>query len=376
QLKDEFLATLSHELRTPLTPILGWVQILRRSGTGNAQVLQAAEVIERNVRAQTQIVSDLLDMSRIISGKVRLELAPTDLVDVIRAAVDTVEPTAAARGVHVLTSLDPDTGKVRADPNRLQQVVWNLLSNAIKFTPAGGRVQVALRREQESALIIVDDTGQGIAPEFLPHVFERFRQADSSSTREHGGLGIGLALVRQLVEMHAGSVRVESPGRDRGTTFTVEVPLLGQEPQHMSLRASLPVAPESTEPGPRADALLGLRVLVVEDEDDTRQMFARMLGAAGAEVTAVGSAREAMREFERQPPDLLLSDIGMPETDGYWLIQTVRQLPPGAGGAVPAIAVTAFARGSDRSRALGAGYQMHLAKPVGQAELVGAIAGL
>ena len=194
---------------------------------------------------------------------------------------------------------------ILGDPIRLQQVASNLLSNAIKFTPAGGRVQVALRREQESALIIVDDTGQGIAPEFLPHVFERFRQADSSSTREHGGLGIGLALVRQLVEMHAGSVRVESPGRDRGTTFTVEVPLLGQEQQHMSLRAAVPVTPEPAEPSPRTDALLGLRVLVVEDEDDTRQMFARMLGAAGAEVTAVGSAREAMREFERQPPDLL-----------------------------------------------------------------------
>jgi signal transduction histidine kinase/ActR/RegA family two-component response regulator len=378
QLKDDFLATLSHELRTPMTPILGWAQILRRTARDNAQVLQAAEVIERNARVQTQIVDDLLDMSRIIAGKVRLEVQPVDLEKVIDAALETVATAAEARGIHLEKDVQAAVAPVRGDPHRLQQVLWNLLSNAIKFTPRDGHVTVSLERHEGYVQVGVTDTGQGIAEEFLPHVFERFRQADSSTTRQHGGLGLGLAIVKQLVELHGGSVRVRSEGAGRGATFTVRLPLVPVRAVSESPRRSLPAhdIAAATPAVPAAAVLDGLRLLVVDDEADARDLVEHLLTESGAIVTVVGSGAEALECIEAMPPDLLVSDIGMPGMDGFELMRRVRALPPGRGGAVPAIALTAFARSEERTRSLQAGFQLHVAKPVEQAELVAAIASL
>ena len=376
RLKDEFLATLSHELRTPMTPILGWAQILQRSSHADPQVLQAAEVIERNARAQNRIVDDLLDMSRIISGKVRLDIQPIDLANVIAAAMDTVAAAAEARGIVLTSKLEPRAGLTRGDPHRLQQVLWNLLSNAIKFTGAGGEVCVSLRREGTRLEIEVRDTGQGIAAEFLPHAFERFRQADSSNTRHHAGLGLGLAIVKQLVELHGGDVSVASPGRDQGATFTVVMPLLS---------AAVAVEPGAqvvlARPADMADAsgssaLAGLNLLLVDDESDARELLGHLLRAAGAKVTTASSSAEALQFLRESRPDALLSDIGMPGENGLDLIRQVRQLSPSAGGQVPAMALTAFARGEDRQRALASGFQMHLAKPVEDADLILAVQSL
>jgi signal transduction histidine kinase/ActR/RegA family two-component response regulator len=371
QLKDEFLATLSHELRTPMTPILGWAQILQRSSNDPAKVLQAAEVIERNARAQNRIVDDLLDMSRIISGKVRLEVRLTDLADIADAALDTVAAAAAARGIRLEKDLQPGLPRVRADPHRMQQVLWNLLSNAIKFTGSGGSVSLTLRQAGLNLEIAVRDTGQGIAPNFLPHVFERFRQADSSNTRQHAGLGLGLAIVKELVELHGGHVRATSPGAGQGSTFSVSLPVAIEEDG--SMRGGTTPFPAVRMP---EGALTGVQLMVVDDEADARALVEDILRNAGARVISAASAREAMLKFAQDQPDLLLSDIGMPGENGYDLVKQVRALPIESGGGVPAIALTAFARPEDRSRALAAGFQLHLAKPVEQGELLAAVSSL
>jgi signal transduction histidine kinase/ActR/RegA family two-component response regulator len=370
QLKDEFLATLSHELRTPMTPILGWAQILQRSSDDPGKVLQAAEVIERNARAQNRIVDDLLDMSRIISGKVRLDVRLVDLAEIGEAAMDTVAAAAAARGNRLEKDIEPGQPRVRADPHRMQQVLWNLLSNAIKFTGSGGSVCVALRHAGPNVEVEVRDTGQGIAPNFLPHVFERFRQADSSNTRQHAGLGLGLAIVKELVELHGGRVRADSAGIGLGSTFTVSLPAAPLVEDRMAGRTPMPPARFPVA------SLAGTRLLLVDDEADARALVEDMLRQAGAEVTSAASAREAMEKFAMARPDALLSDIGMPEENGYDLIRRVRALPLESGGGVPAIALTAFARPEDRSRALAAGFQRHLSKPLEQEELLAAIASL
>ena len=376
QLKDEFLATLSHELRTPMTPILGWAQILQRSARDDPQVRQAAEVIERNARAQNRIVDDLLEMSRIISGKVRLDVQALDLANVIGAAVDTVAAAAQARGILLEQDIEPGAGLTRGDPHRLQQVLWNLLSNAIKFTGGGGRVRVRLRRKGPELEIEVADTGQGIATEFLPHVFERFRQADSSATRNHGGLGLGLAIVKQIVELHGGTVGVASAGEGQGASFTLCLPVAQASRGARTSPAPAPRPRATPDPKRQADALGGLRLLVVDDERDAREWIGRVLEDSGAQVRLLAAAADALEQLPEFQPDVLLSDIGMPGTDGYALIRQVRALPEALGGATPAIALTAFARNEDRARALGAGYQIHLGKPIDEEELVAAVASL
>jgi signal transduction histidine kinase/ActR/RegA family two-component response regulator len=376
RLKDEFLATLSHELRTPMTPILGWAQILQRSAGASPQVLQAAEVIERNARAQNKIVDDLLDMSRIVSGKVRLDVQSLDPNRLVADALETVAAAAHARGIALEREIEPGLPTVLGDPHRLQQVLWNLLSNAIKFTGPGGRVRISMGRARGGVEIAVSDTGQGIRSDFLPHVFERFRQADSSNTRHHAGLGLGLSIVKQLVELHGGSVRAESPGEGQGTTFTVSLPV------RQGAVPALPpdVAHDAAQALPaqsREDAVLtGLKLLVVDDEADARELVGRLLSDCGADVLSVDSASAALQAMEAWRPDLLLSDIGMPDQNGYQLLQRVRAMPDASGGAIPAIALTAFARPEDRNRALEAGFQMHVSKPVEQAELLAAVLGL
>jgi signal transduction histidine kinase len=377
RLKDEFLATLSHELRTPMTPILGWAQILQRGSRSDPQVLQAAEVIERNARAQNKIVDDLLDMSRIVSGKVRLDVQSVDLPRLVSDSLDTVAAAALARGIELHSEIQPGIGTIQADPHRLQQVLWNLLSNAIKFTGSGGSVHILLRSTAGAVDIAVSDTGQGIGPEFLPHVFERFRQADSSNTRQHAGLGLGLSIVKQLVELHGGSVRARSAGEGQGATFIVSLPVrrAGIASSGKELRDDAQAA--RALPSPRRDApLTGLKLLVVDDEADARELVGHLLRDCGADVLAVDSALGALEAIEAWSPDLLLSDIGMPDRNGYQLLELVRALPADAGGTIPAIALTAFARPEDRNRALGAGFQMHVAKPVEQAELLAAVLAL
>jgi signal transduction histidine kinase/ActR/RegA family two-component response regulator len=375
RMKDEFLATLSHELRTPMTPILGWAQILRRIAGDNPKVLQAAEIIERNAVVQTRIIDDLLDMSRIVSGKIRLELHAYELQAVVDAATEAVRAAADARGIALEQVIDPGLPVLRGDPQRIQQVLWNLLSNAIKFTGNGGRVRISARRLQSRLLVVVSDTGLGIAPEFLPHVFERFRQADSSATRNHGGLGLGLAIVKQIVELHGGTVEVASAGVGQGATFSILLPL-GQDPERRTATAGPLAAVAPVHAGARALELAGLRLLVVDDEADARDWIGSVLADAGADVRMLASAAEALQLLPEFRPDVLLSDIGMPGGDGYTLIRQVRTLPESLGGATPAIALTAFARAEDRARALGAGYQLHLGKPIDQDELVAAVASM
>jgi signal transduction histidine kinase/CheY-like chemotaxis protein len=376
RMKDEFVATLSHELRTPLTPILGWLAILRRSGGADEQTRKGLEIIERNARHQTQMIEDLLDMSRIVSGKIHLDLREVNLADVIEAAMATVRPAAEARGIDLHAVFDATAGLVRGDPDRLQQVVWNLLSNAIKFTERGGRVQVTLERVASQVEVVIRDTGIGIPAEFLPHVFDRFRQLDSSVSRRHGGLGLGLAIVRQLVEAHGGIVRAESAGEGRGATFTVVLPVL-------AVRFSDSGAPRAGRQFDRDSLAAGdepslerLRILVVDDDRDARELLSRLLEEAGATVELAGSAAEAIAKLATSAQDVLISDIGMPEVDGYELIRRVRAHPEEVTATTPAIALTAFARTEDRTKALRAGYQLHIAKPVQVAELVTAVASL
>jgi PAS domain S-box-containing protein len=376
RIKDEFLATLSHELRTPLSAILGWTHLLRSGIMTPDKLERGLEVIERNSHAQTRIIEDLLEMSRIISGKVRLDVQPVDLSVIIAAAVDSAAPAAAAKDIRLQRIVDPLATAVSGDPNRLQQVVWNLLSNALKFTPKAGRVLVVLERVESHIELSVSDTGQGIAPEFLPHVFDRFRQADSSTTRQHGGLGLGLSIVRQLVEMHGGSVRAASPGEGQGTTVTIALPLIPlQTPPPAESRASLR-APAPAAARPDTPSLFGIRILVVDDDADARAVLGNVLKAHGADVLAVGSAGEALSIFAEYRPHVVLSDIGMPGEDGYSLIGKIRALPPGYGADTPAAALTAFARAEDRTKALQHGFQMHLAKPVDPAELLAVVASL
>ncbi len=375
-MKDEFLATLSHELRTPLNAMLGWSQILRRGVKEEADLARGLETIERNARVQTQLIEDLLDMSRITSGKLRLDIQPVDPFTFIEAAVETVRPAAEAKGVRIDKLLDPAAGPISGDPGRLQQVVWNLLSNAIKFTPKGGKVQILLERVNSNIGISVADTGSGIDPEFLPYVFERFRQADASTTRSHGGLGLGLSIVKHLVELHGGAVYVKSPGEGLGTTFTLHLPL--------AVVHRAPVPPERAHPGSQLSAvtdfrladLTGVRVLVVDDEPDARSLVQHVLIECHATVFTASSAEEALRLVETERPQVLVSDIGMPGTDGYALLARVRGLGSAGGGTLPAIALTAFARSEDRTRALRAGFLVHVAKPVEPSELVATVASV
>ncbi len=379
RLKDEFLSTVSHELRTPLNAILGWSHILgQRLGGKDGDLVKGITVIERNARAQTQLVEDLLDMGRIISGKLRLSVGPVDLHDVVTAAVATVTPSAEAKGIRLEKIASPSAGEVRGDPNRLQQVAWNLLSNAIKFTPKGGRVQVTLGRVGSQVQLSVSDTGQGIEPAFLPHVFDRFRQADGSIKRQHGGLGLGLAIVKNLVELHGGTVRALSGGEGQGATFLVELPI---SVAHLPAAEMSPdnreaSAQASAEPACDGSDLGGISVLFVDDTADTREIVKRLLEECKARVRTAGSGEEALALLAEELPDILVSDIGIPGMDGYELIRRVRSLPPERGGELPAVALTALARSEDRTRALRAGFQTHLAKPVQPAELMAAIGSL
>ncbi len=383
--KDEFLATLSHELRTPLNAILGWLQILRLDGPSDTETWnEGLDVVERNTRSQVQLIEDILDVSRIVSGKLRLEVRPVSPATVMRAALDAVRPVAESRSIRIENVLDPYAGPISGDPDRLQQVFWNLLSNAIKFTPKGGKVQVSLAQVNSSVEITVADTGQGIAPEFLPHVFERFKQADSSSTRTHKGLGLGLAIVRHLIELHGGGVRAESAGLGRGSTFRVQLPLAIAHPPSAPIRASTtarehPTAEDGWPRGSLAQlprTLEGISIVAVDDDAEARVLLQRILTYCKATVTVVGSAEEALRAVEAVRPDVLLSDIEMPGEDGYSLIAKVRALGPERGGDTPAAALTAYARAEDRTRALLAGFQLHVPKPVEPTELVAVVTNL
>jgi signal transduction histidine kinase/ActR/RegA family two-component response regulator len=376
--KDEFLAVVSHELRTPLNAIIGWSGLLRTGRVDEELAARAMETIERNARSQARLIEDLLDISRIVSGRLRLNIQPVNLAPVIEAAVEVVRPAANAKeiGLHVVA--DSGAGPVAGDPERLQQIIWNLLSNAVKFTPRQGRVQVHLRRRNSQVEVTVSDNGQGISPEFLPHAFERFRQADAGFTRAHGGLGLGLAIVRHLVELHGGTVAASSRGVGEGATFTVMFPLMivhatasTQMNQMQGRDRSLSLSPVLDSP----QSLLGMRLLTVEDEPDARELLKLMLERCGAEVRAAQSVREALREIEEWKPDLMISDIEMPGEDGYYLIQRVRSFAQ-AQGRLPAIALTAHARVEDRLRALRAGFDAHVAKPVEMNELITVIESL
>jgi len=362
--KDEFFAMLSHELRTPLGAILSWAHLLRSGRLDAAGTGRAVQTIDRNARLQAQLINDLLDVSRITAGKLELDLRVVDPASVVEAALSALRPEADAAGLVVDAAIDHSLGALRADPDRLQQVMSNLLSNAIKFTPRGGRIEVRLERAGSQATIAVNDTGPGVAADLVPHVFERFRQGEGPATRRHGGLGLGLTIVRHLVELHGGTVEVESPGELGGATFIVRLPLLPSEaaggPEIQRL-APLPVGP------PRAD---GLHVLLVDDDANTLDSLRALFEHYGARVTAVPSAAEALRALESLRPDVLVSDIAMPDEDGYQLIARVRELDRERGGAIPAVALTAFAADDDRVRALVAGYDVHLSKPVDPEEVV------
>lgn len=382
RMKDEFLSVVSHELRTPLNAILGWSQILRANPADAGDVAQGLEVIERNGRAQVAIIEDLLDMGRIISGKVRLDVQRVDVPTVIEAAVQSMRPAAEAKGVRLQVVLDPLAGPVSGDPSRLQQVVWNLLSNAIRFTPRGGKVQVTLERVNSHVEVTVTDTGEGINPDFLPYVFERFRQGDGSTTRRYGGLGLGLAIVKNLVELHGGQVYAKSPGEGQGATFRIALPLMPVRSDERPAGRRHPTADDDAlARGTPPPSLKGVRVLVVDDEADSRTLVRRLLEASEASTSLAGSVDEAMALLASGNGDgplfdVLVSDIGMPERDGFDLIQTLRKLPPDRGGTTPAVALTAYARSEDRTKAVLAGFDMHLAKPVDPHELCAVVARL
>jgi PAS domain S-box-containing protein len=374
-MKDEFLATLSHELRTPLNAIHGWAALLRRGRVKPEDYDRGLEAIERNATIQVQLVNDLLDMNRIISGKIHLDVRPLHLHDIVSNAIEAVWQSAVAKDIRIQPLLDAGIGLVRGDPDRLQQVLWNLLSNAIKFTPKGGHVQVVLERVNSHAEIHVEDNGIGIRAQFLPYVFDRFRQADPSTTRRYGGLGLGLSIVKNLVELHGGTVRVKSSGENHGSTFTVSLPISHVRADEPYTRTPGNVASDPLEALalPRLD---NVRVLLVDDESDGRAVIARVLEEQGAHPVCVSSAREALETLSREQFDLLLSDIGMPDMDGLELIRRVRGLEQSRAGLIPAIAITAYARTEDRQRSLLAGFHMHLSKPIEARELIASIAGL
>ncbi len=365
RLKDEFLATVSHELRTPLNAMLGWIVMLRGGRLDADASAHAMDIIERNARSQAQLVEDLLDSSRIMSGKLRLSMDAVDLTTVLAAAIDAVRPAADAKHIAILSSAGPGALTVSGDAARLQQVLWNLLSNAVKFTPRGGRVEVRAVTVATSVHVSVSDTGEGIDPEFLPHVFQLFRQADSSMSRAQGGLGLGLAIVRSLVEMHGGSVRADSAGPGQGATFVVELPWLASSGHEEGRPAAVAAAAHEPE-----TALAGVRVLAVDDEDDSRTLVGAALSQAGAEVRVVSNADDALMEVRLWRPDVLVADLGMPGQDGYHLMERLHELDPADGGTTPAIALTAYARVEDRVKTLAAGFRMHVPKPVEPEELV------
>ena len=371
RLKDEFLMTLSHELRTPLTAIYGWVRMLSTNVIPPTERDRALATVERNALAQARLIDDLLDVSRAISGKLRLERRPVNVAEIVRAAVDTVMPAVDAKGIRLLTTIDDATGVILADPDRVQQVIWNLLSNAIKFTPTDGVIDLAARRHGSDVEIVVRDTGIGIHPEFVPYVFERFRQADVGSRRRYGGLGLGLAIVRHLVELHGGSVRAESAGEGLGATFRIVLPARAVRHDAVAAFPSVPPAPRP----PAGARLDGVRVLVVDDEADARDLFGSILRGAGAEVELADSADAAIDILAARLPRVLVSDIEMPGRDGYELLETARARA-GSDQAFAAIAVTAYARDVDRRRAIDAGFDLHLPKPVEPDDLIAAIASL
>ena len=371
-LKDEFLATLSHELRTPLTAILGWCNVLRRTQEPDRTDLKdAIETIHRNAKSQAQIIEDLLDMSRIVSGKIRLETDDVDLGDLVQVAVDGVRPSAAAKGLTIRLLREPEAVMVNGDPSRLQQILWNLMTNAMKFTPAQGLIRVTVQHVDHQVEVVVKDSGIGIRRDFLPFVFERFRQADGSTTREHGGLGLGLSIVRDLVELHGGTISVESRGENLGSTFTVRLPAATPKPigKHMDFTGTFKqfAAPLTS--------LSGAVILIVDDEPDGRTLLARLLAETGAKVFTATNAEEGMQTLKAQPVSVLVSDVGMPGVDGFEFMRRVRSLKH-ESHRVPAIALTAYARAEDRERSLAAGFQRHISKPYSISDLTAAIAAL
>jgi len=373
RLKDEFLATLSHELRTPLGAVLGWTRVLRTTGAEGATRERALEAIERNARAQARLIEDLLEISRIVSGKMSLQVKPVDLVDIIDAAIEVVRPAAAAKQIALTTEMAVRPAMTSGDPDRLQQIVWNLISNAVKFTPPGGAARIRLTRNN-GYRIVVTDTGEGIDPRFLPHVFDAFRQADGTTTREHGGLGLGLAIARELVELHGGTIKARSDGAGRGSTFQVDLPsMVSESPAPGGAPAS---AAGRETPAFDRNLLRGLRILVVDDEADARDLIEMALAQYGAVVTTADSAAAALAEIDRRVPDVLLSDVGMPREDGYDLIRRLRSRPLERGGGIPAIAVTAYASAKDRESALASGYEAHVAKPFEPEVLAQTVAAL
>jgi PAS domain S-box-containing protein len=380
RLKDEFLATVSHELRTPLNAILGWSSMLNRGGLKEEITRNALTVIERNARSQSEIIDDILDVSRIITGKLQVDARPVELAPIIEAALDTLRPAAVAKSITLAVSMDEPTGLVVGDQDRLQQIIWNLGSNAIKFTPENGRVEIRLARADSHLELRVSDNGIGIDEQFLPYVFERFRQADSSTTRAHGGLGLGLAIVRHLVELHGGTVQAESEGAGKGAVFTVRLPVAAV--REGLARSSSDSVPESNQAEELQDIsaatldLTGLRVLVVDDESDTLEILCMILNQYGAKVYAAASSTDALAAFLEWRPNVLVSDLGMPGEDGFALIGKVRALTPEQGGNIPAAALTAYVRDEERLRALAAGYQTHIPKPVDPTTLAAAVAGL
>src|SRR5215217_2833985 len=375
RLKDEFLATISHELRNPLNAILGWAHMMRLGKLNEANTERAVETIYRNAKSQTQLVADLLDVSRIISGKLRLDVRTVDLISIVNAAIDSIRPAAEAKSIHLQTMLDPAAGPISGDADRLQQIVWNLLTNAVKFTPKGGRIQLKVQRIDSHVDIVVSDSGVGISKDFLPYVFDRFRQADASTTRIHGGLGLGLSIVHQLVDLHGGSASVQSEGEGKGATFTITLPFVAV----ISQTEEESVHPTQSEEILSLDglpSLEGLKVLVVDDEADTRDLIGEVLKECGSDVISTRSAAEALEALKQHKPDILISDLGMPDEDGYSLIEKIRALPSDRGGDIPAAALTAYARAEDRMRVLRSGFQFHLPKPVDSAELVTVVASL
>ena len=371
--KDEFLATLSHELRTPLNAVLGWARMLRGGAVSQEKMSRAFEVVERNALAQLDLVEDLLDLSRVITGKFRLDVQPVNLTATINAAVEAIQPAATAKGITVKVDAGPGESLISGDEARLQQVIWNLLSNAIKFTLRGGRVIVTLRGQESQFEIEVSDTGEGIEPAVLPYVFDRFRQGDSGTTRTHQGLGLGLAIVRHIVELHGGRVDVASPGKGQGATFMISLPFV-QPVRIAAVKSGREVVIPARRP--YAAALFGVRALVVDDDSDTRELLAEVLRSRGVVVTAASSVEEGLAALDREVPDILLSDIAMPDRDGYDLIRRVRERPADRGGHVPAVAITAYARPEDTERSLASGYQMHVTKPVDMDELIATVASL
>jgi len=374
--KDEFLATVSHELRAPLNAMLGWAQILRSTRVDDKTLAHAIEIIERSARTQSRLIEDLLDTARIVSGKLRLDIQPVDLASLIENAVEVLRPASEAKRIDIRLELNAGREVITGDPDRLQQVVWNILSNAIKFTEKGGRVEVRLERADPHVRVTVSDTGRGISPEYLPFIFDRFHQADTSSARRSTGLGLGLSLVRHLVELHGGTVYAKSPGEGLGATFVIDLPLRAVLPQ--SSDGEPPVFGGVGVLG--APSLDGVWALVVDDEADARELVATLLHQCGAKVTAVASAADALAVLQagdhERPPDVLVSDVSMPEVDGYELIRRIRELAPEMGGRIPAVALTAYGRSIDRIHALSSGFQMHMPKPVEPAELATVVASL